>query len=112
ALPALLASLSSAMLVAAPMVLQWGGGRCPRALDNRVLQWVGERSYGLYLVHQGLAATLIGWFARGGDPRVRFLEQLAIARRSRWRPPRCCSRSSSGRCSPAGSACARRAASR
>lgn len=38
-------------LVAAPLVWQWTTGGCWRALDNRLLHWVGIRAYGIYLVH-------------------------------------------------------------
>ncbi len=40
-----------AFLVAWPLILQWGGERCPRVLDNPVLRWIGARSYSLYLLH-------------------------------------------------------------
>jgi len=39
------------LLLAAPLILQWGGRSCPRALDNAPLRWLGERSYSLYLLH-------------------------------------------------------------
>ena len=38
-------------LVAAPLTLQWGGRPCWRALDNKVLRWIGKRSYSVYLLH-------------------------------------------------------------
>jgi peptidoglycan/LPS O-acetylase OafA/YrhL len=33
------------------LVLQLGTGRAPRWLDNRAMNWLGERSYAFYLVH-------------------------------------------------------------
>lgn len=33
------------------IVRQWCGDAAPRTLDRKPLHWVGERSYGLYLVH-------------------------------------------------------------
>lgn len=56
-----LASAFACALVAAPLVLQWGGGGCPRAVDNRVTRWLGERSYPIYLVHQGILLEFVGW---------------------------------------------------
>jgi peptidoglycan/LPS O-acetylase OafA/YrhL len=49
AYPAALGAVSG--ILAAPMILQWGGDPCWRILDNRPLHWLGERSYSLYLVH-------------------------------------------------------------
>ena len=48
---AVLASVAVPSLIAAPLVFQWATGRCWRVLDNRFLQWLGERSYGFYLFH-------------------------------------------------------------
>jgi peptidoglycan/LPS O-acetylase OafA/YrhL len=48
---AVLASVAVPCLIAAPLVYQWATGRCWRVLDNRFLQWLGERSYGFYLFH-------------------------------------------------------------
>lgn len=42
---------TSGAIVAAPLILQWSGRTCWRWLDNRLLHWVGLRSYSLYLVH-------------------------------------------------------------
>lgn len=42
---------AAAALLAAPMALQWSDGSSWRALDNRPLKWLGERSYSIYLVH-------------------------------------------------------------
>ena len=51
-------TLFSGALVAAPLVQQWAGRRCWRWLDNRPLQWVGRRSYSVYLVHLPLIEVL------------------------------------------------------
>ena len=48
---ALIASVAVPCLIGAPLVLQYATGRCWRVLDNRFLQWLGERSYGFYLFH-------------------------------------------------------------
>jgi peptidoglycan/LPS O-acetylase OafA/YrhL len=39
------------VLMAAALIQQWAGRPCPRALDNAVFRWLGERSYSLYLFH-------------------------------------------------------------
>lgn len=46
-----LLSIASCALVAAPLAQQWAGPTSWRALDNRVLDWLGRRSYGIYLLH-------------------------------------------------------------
>lgn len=54
-----LLALAIVAIVAGPVVAQWGTGGCWRALDNRALQWVGRRSYSLYLVHLALQWPII-----------------------------------------------------
>ncbi|HEX8053544.1 MAG TPA: acyltransferase [Thermoleophilaceae bacterium] len=56
-----MASVFACAVVAAPLVLQWGGGGCPSAVDNRVTRWLGARSYPIYLVHQGILLEFVGW---------------------------------------------------
>jgi acetyltransferase len=46
-----LLSLAACALVAAPMTLQWCTATTWRVLDNAPLQWLGRRSYGIYLLH-------------------------------------------------------------
>ncbi|MEA2473576.1 MAG: hypothetical protein QOE06_1491, partial [Thermoleophilaceae bacterium] len=65
---AILAAAISGTLVAAPLVFQWTTGRSVRLLDNRVLQWLGQRSYSIYLVHLAILIEL-GNLARSGGPR-------------------------------------------
>jgi peptidoglycan/LPS O-acetylase OafA/YrhL len=48
---ALLAALSSGLLFAGLVVLQIGTGRAPRLFANKVMLWLGARSYSFYLVH-------------------------------------------------------------
>lgn len=59
--------LGTGTLVAAVLCRQWSGRAAWRALDNRPLHWLGERSYSIYLVHvfvllqlEGLVKTLPG----------------------------------------------------
>jgi peptidoglycan/LPS O-acetylase OafA/YrhL len=48
---ALLAVLCCGALILGLVVLQLGTGRAPRLFGNRVMLWMGERSYSFYLVH-------------------------------------------------------------
>ncbi len=65
---ALLAGVGTGLLVAAVLVLQWSTERCWRLLDNRVMNWIGTRSYSLYLVHQPVIVAIVfnsalaGWW--------------------------------------------------
>jgi peptidoglycan/LPS O-acetylase OafA/YrhL len=99
-------TLGCGALLAAPLALQWATGGCWRVLDNRVMHWLGERSYGIYLIHltllghllerighdhglretfallllAGTAATLLG-----ADLSWRLIERPALQRRLPWR---------------------------
>ena len=67
-------------LIAAPLVLQWGERPCWRALDNRALRWIGERSYSMYLLHVIpilLLAPLVASLA-SGSPWDMLLGLLAL----------------------------------
>ncbi len=55
----LLESLGCGALVAAAVTLQWATGGGWRVLTNRAARWVGERSYGLYLIHLGLMGHIM-----------------------------------------------------
>ena len=48
---AMLAALSTGLLFFGLIVLQIGTGRAPRLFANRVMLWLGARSYSIYLVH-------------------------------------------------------------
>ena len=74
-----LASAFSFAVVAAPLVLQWGGGGCPRAVDNRVTRWLGERSYPVYVVHQAILLEFVGWSPLAGHDWWHLALVLAIA---------------------------------
>ncbi len=69
----LLISLSCGLLVAAPLTLQWASGRSWRVLDNRVMRWLGERSYGIYLIHLGLMTHVLARFGHSHGLKVTFL---------------------------------------
>ena len=57
-LGAALAASGAGLLVAAALLTQWSYGQAWRLLDNRLMRWVGERSYSLYLVHQPIVVSL------------------------------------------------------
>jgi peptidoglycan/LPS O-acetylase OafA/YrhL len=48
---ALLAALSTGALILGLVVLQLGTGGAPRLFANRLMLWMGERSYSFYLLH-------------------------------------------------------------
>jgi acetyltransferase len=73
----LFAAGATGALVAAPLVLQWATGRCWRALDNRVLRWLGERSYSIYLIHVGVLIELHSLASSAGSARPALLAMLA-----------------------------------
>jgi peptidoglycan/LPS O-acetylase OafA/YrhL len=98
----------SGALVAAPLVQQWAGRRCWRWLDNRPLQWIGVRSYSVYLVHLPLIEALktpvldrlSGWPAFGvilllsvpasllvAHASYELIERPFLERRLPWRRP-------------------------
>ena len=102
----LLISLACGALVGAPLIAQWGSGRGWAILDNRVMRWLGERSYGIYLIHLGLMNHVLGQFGHGhslgvtfallligitvstliaADLLWRFVERPALERRLPWR---------------------------
>jgi peptidoglycan/LPS O-acetylase OafA/YrhL len=47
----LLYDAAAGLILAAALTLQWAHGDAWRALDNRVLHWLGERSYSIFLLH-------------------------------------------------------------
>jgi peptidoglycan/LPS O-acetylase OafA/YrhL len=72
-----LTALGTGALVAGPLVLQWTTGGCWRALDNRVMRWIGERSYSLYLVHVAILYALRDLAVEAGGTGEGFLLLLA-----------------------------------
>jgi peptidoglycan/LPS O-acetylase OafA/YrhL len=102
----ILVTLGCGALLAAPLILQWTTGGCWRVLDNRVMHWLGERSYGIYLIHVGLMEHILARFGHshgvkttyvlllvsvttvtliGADLLWRYVERPALHRRLPWR---------------------------
>lgn len=71
-------ALGGAMLVASPLLVQWTHGTCPRALDNRVLHWIGQRSYSIYLIHYGVLLELSSIFNGGSGPWTAYAIAFAV----------------------------------
>jgi peptidoglycan/LPS O-acetylase OafA/YrhL len=72
ALDQALGTVAVALLLLACLVKQWSGDGAWRALDNRVMHWVGERSYSVYLVHGTVIAVV--YSLASGQPRAQLLE--------------------------------------
>jgi peptidoglycan/LPS O-acetylase OafA/YrhL len=53
-----LGSIAAGLVLGGPLVLQWGDGGAWRVLDNRLLHFVGERSYGLFIIHLAVMVEL------------------------------------------------------
>jgi peptidoglycan/LPS O-acetylase OafA/YrhL len=70
----LLAAVGCGAVVAGLLTLQWSTDRSWRLLDNTVMQWIGERSYSLYLIHTAVGLELISRLTPvAASPRVQFL---------------------------------------
>jgi peptidoglycan/LPS O-acetylase OafA/YrhL len=74
-----LVTIASGTLLAAPLALQWTNGGCWRVFDNKAMRWLGERSYGIYLIHLGLMIHILARLGHGHGPKVTFLLLLSIA---------------------------------
>ena len=59
-------SAGVACAVGGPLLRQWATGDAWRVLDNRILRWLGERSYSFYLYHLFLLVALAPVAARLG----------------------------------------------
>jgi peptidoglycan/LPS O-acetylase OafA/YrhL len=69
----ILATLGCGAVLAAPLTLQWATGRCWRLLQCRPMRWLGQRSYGIYLIHLGLMGHLLTRIGGGHSYATTFL---------------------------------------
>ncbi len=74
-----LITLGCGALVAAPLMLQWSTGDCWRILDNRPMHWLGERSYGIYLIHLGLMVHVLSHIGGARSVRETFVLLVIVA---------------------------------
>lgn len=76
-----LAAMGTGLVVAAARVQQWSTDCCWRVFDNRLLRWIGERSYSLYLVHRVTAIGVIvaaSGFVASADVRLVLVLPLIL----------------------------------
>jgi peptidoglycan/LPS O-acetylase OafA/YrhL len=73
------AVVASALLFSAVLLRDWAGSAAWRALDNRPLQWLGERSYSLYLFHLPVVAFVAPKLGTGDPAATRVLLVAAVA---------------------------------
>ncbi|MEA2219955.1 MAG: hypothetical protein QOJ35_2581 [Solirubrobacteraceae bacterium] len=76
---ALLAVLSCGALILGLVVLQLGTGRAPRLFGNRVMLWMGERSYSFYLVHIWVLFEIDHALGAGDSIATRAAIMVAVA---------------------------------
>jgi peptidoglycan/LPS O-acetylase OafA/YrhL len=69
---AFLAAAGAGALVAAPLVRQWSRGNAWRALDNGTMDWLGARSYSIYLVHYAIGLELVSLAREAGSAWAAF----------------------------------------
>jgi peptidoglycan/LPS O-acetylase OafA/YrhL len=70
-------TIACGTLLATLLARQWSTGRSSRALDNRAMRWLGERSYGIYLIHFGLIAHVLSAVGHRHGVEVTFVLTLA-----------------------------------
>jgi peptidoglycan/LPS O-acetylase OafA/YrhL len=75
----ILVTLGCGALLAAALVGQWTAGGGWRALDNRPMRWLGQRSYGIYLIHLGLITHVVAHLGHGRGVRSTFVVLLIAA---------------------------------
>lgn len=69
----ILVTIGCGALLAAPLALQWTTGGCWRVFDNRVIRWLGVRSYGIYLIHLGLMTHVLARLGHGHSLKTTFV---------------------------------------
>jgi peptidoglycan/LPS O-acetylase OafA/YrhL len=76
---ALIAALCTGALIFGLVVLQLGTGKAPRLFGNRLMLWMGARSYSFYLVHIWILFELDQILARDMPLATRVIVMTAIA---------------------------------
>jgi peptidoglycan/LPS O-acetylase OafA/YrhL len=76
---ALLAVLCTGALMLGLVVLQLGTGTAPRLFANRLMQWMGERSYSFYLAHIWVLLEIDHALGGGESIATRLAIMAAIA---------------------------------
>lgn len=74
----LLVALGAGAVVGGALVLQWSTGGCWRTLDNRLMRWIGKRSYSLYLVHLVIAIAVAAALGRSALARIPSLQLVLV----------------------------------
>jgi peptidoglycan/LPS O-acetylase OafA/YrhL len=75
---ALLAALCTGALILGLVVLQLGTGGAPRLFANRLMLWMGERSYSFYLLHIWVLLEIDHALGDGRSLTTRFAIMLAV----------------------------------
>ncbi len=76
---ALLAALCTGALIFGLIVLQLGTGSAPRLFANRLMLWMGERSYSFYLAHIWILLELDQLLGAGGSIATRIAVMTVVA---------------------------------
>ncbi|MDX6679920.1 MAG: hypothetical protein QOE31_3972 [Solirubrobacteraceae bacterium] len=76
---ALLAALCTGALIFGLLVLQLGTGGAPRLFANRLMLWMGERSYSFYLVHIWVLYEIDHALGEGESVATRVVIMLLVA---------------------------------
>jgi peptidoglycan/LPS O-acetylase OafA/YrhL len=76
---ALLAAISTGALIFGLVVLQLGTGTAPRLFANRVMLWMGARSYSFYLVHIWVLLEIEHVLGAGESLATRVAIMTAVA---------------------------------
>jgi peptidoglycan/LPS O-acetylase OafA/YrhL len=75
---ALLAASCTGALILGLLVLQLGTGGAPRLFVNRLMLWMGERSYSFYLVHIWVLLEIVQVLGTGHGIATRLAIMLAV----------------------------------
>jgi peptidoglycan/LPS O-acetylase OafA/YrhL len=75
---ALLAALCTGALIFGLVVLQLGTGRAPRLFGNRLMQWMGARSYSFYLAHFWILLEIDHVLGRGENIATRAVIMAVV----------------------------------